>query len=498
MKQRLGFFCGIATTLFLAGCGTDWRASAIDDEDFAYRAIRDGHPAMVDPENPDFATKLEAAHKLAANLASKVDDPGGYFYALRAQTVGFEDEHLSVGFFQYLDRPRAWPGFAVALDGDAFVVARRDSDAAPPAGARLVSCDDQSVSEMVTERIRPFLGNWSLTGKRSGDAPYLLADTGNPFVQPPQHCRFESEQGLKDYPLNWEPLEREAFLAIFGEFEPAVETSTGIRTLEDGSLWIGVNSFDLFNPQQKQALENLGRTLLDQATQLQQAPTVVIDVRDNRGGSSEAGLDLASAIWGADYVRAMQPRIERVDWRASAANLASLQTILPRLREALGEQHPTVLRMQSLEQGMQQAQQSGRNYFSEPVDYPGGDPDAAPALQRRIFLLTNHACVSACLDFLDLILPIPGVIQVGAETSGDTRYLEVVTRTLPSEIGQIAFPTAVHRGRARADNASYRPCVRWGGSMADTAGLESWLLKLAAELPEDACGQAHADEMAAH
>ena len=472
----------------LAGCERDWREAAVKDEEYAYRTLRDNHPAMVDPANGEFSATLERAHAKASALAERVQTPAGYMYALRRLTIPFNDLHVGAGFYERFERSRGWPGFALGYENDQFVVKIRENKEAPPLGAQLISCDGRSVDEMLDARIRPFIGNWALPGKRPGDAPYLLANTGNPFVDLPKQCRFSAPAGERDYALEWVALDDAQFLARFDAFEPAVDNQTAWRQLDDGSIWISVASFDLFDPSKKSSLTALAAELKQQSTALGQAPSLTIDVRGNLGGSSEGGQLIASAIWGEDYVDQVRPRATRVDWRASEQNVEALTNMLPMLKTALGDNDQTFRRINAVEQGMQQALSQGDDYYAE-MQQAAADTNHQPLTKRTVFLLVDQACVSACLDFIDLLTQIPGVTLVGKQTSGDTRYLEVRAASLPSGLGQIAFPTAAHRGRLRADNQSYVPAHVWDGDISKTAELEGWLQDLASRLAESAHSQ---------
>ena len=75
---------------------------------------------------------------------------------------------------------------------------------------------------------------------------------------------------------------------------------------------------------------------------------------------------------------------------------------------------------------------------------------------------------------------LPGTQHVGRTTNADSVYMEARYIDLPSGIAHLGFPTKVYRNRPRGNNQPYVPHQSWKGSMADTAGLERWILSLPA------------------
>lgn len=470
------------SVLALQACGErDWQATATADVEHMFTTLRDSHPGPVDPNNPGFASALDANYARALALASEVEDEAGYFYALRAFTTPFQDAHLSVGFYRAIEREQAWPGFVVTGDGRDVTVVSRATDAAPPVGALLLGCDGQSITSMIETRVQPFIGNWSVASARAGDLPYLVIDSDNPFVPRLTACDFETADGRETYTLEWQPYTDEIATGIANRFEPRIENGVGLRWV--GNIaWISVGSLDVTNPETATDFATLQSALAEQADALVAADRIVIDLRGNLGGASEPGRALAASLFGADFIAATRPRITQVEWRASRANLDKLDLYLPMMETALGADAPVVARMQQIHAGMSHALETGDAYFSEPAE-------ARPAFERApmaldippVFVLTGRRCVSACLDLVDTLKATDRVTQIGQPTSGDTHYLEVITEDLPSGIAQLSFPTAVHRGRARADNAVHEPELVFNGDMQDLEALEAWVRDLEVE-----------------
>ena len=477
MNKTSMWLASMLALLVTAGCGRNWQEAAVGDVERMYTVVKADHPGAVDPGNPVFSAKIEAAYRGAIERARRVENAAGYLYAVRSFTVPFQDEHLAINFFKRMDRRMRYPGFVVSWVDERVVVVRRDDDDAPPLGAVLISCDGVPAAKMVTERIEPYIGNWALPSKRAGDAPFLLIDTANPFLPVPSQCVFSQGGVETESTLNWRNLSEDSLNEILAVFEPRVRTPIGIRKAAGGSIWISLGSLDVSNGETASAIQSLQADIRARRDEIAAAPRIVIDIRGNVGGSSEPGVEVAQALFGDAYVSTVRPRIESVDWRASSGNLAALDEYLPLMKRAFGAESPTYVRMSAVRAGMQEALSGGRPYFHEAITYAEAN-EATPVPHPPVYLLTDALCVSACLDFVDLMLRIDGVIQVGRATSGDTRYLEVRTERLPSGIAQLSLPAAAHRGRQRLDNEIHAPELIWKGDIADTAALETWIASL--------------------
>jgi hypothetical protein len=95
-----------------------------------------------------------------------------------------------------------------------------------------------------------------------------------------------------------------------------------------------------------------------------------------------------------------------------------------------------------------------------------------------VYVLTNGTCASACLDFADIALNMPGVVHIGAETGADGLLMEVRSMDLRSGRGSLSLPIKVVRGRARGNLESYTPDVSFDGPWTDEA-VRAWVLSLA-------------------
>jgi hypothetical protein len=207
---------------------------------------------------------------------------------------------------------------------------------------------------------------------------------------------------------------------------------------------------------------------------------VVIDVRGNTGGSSSWGARVASALWGEEYVRRITPEAEAVEWRISPDNLRYVRgSLLPlvhrRFPDDLAMQQHFDRVLAGMEAGLARRETMFR--LPRPSEAPRSDV-ASAEMNARVYFLTDAACVSACLDFADVILSIDGVTHVGRSTGADTSYMESRSTRLPSRQGQLTFAMKVYRGRRRGNNEAYQPELVYRGNLDDDGRLERWLRRL--------------------
>ena len=118
----------------------------------------------------------------------------------------------------------------------------------------------------------------------------------------------------------------------------------------------------------------------------------------------------------------------------------------------------------------------------------GINPPAArdPALATRpslfpatVALLSDGACASACLDFADEVLSMPGTTLLGADTGADGLLMEIRGAPLPSGLMSIAVPMKAYVNRKRGFLERYKADVTFGGPWTDEAVVR-WVVSLPA------------------
>ncbi|WP_415014520.1 S41 family peptidase [Brevundimonas sp.] len=466
----------------------DWSAALETDARAFHAAIADGHPGMHDPLNPLFAEQVDAALAEALERASLTRDAGGWWWGLRALVARFDDGHVQVGMTdQTWAAPTRWPGFLTLYRDGFHVVASRDGadPLAPPVGARLADCDGVAADDLAQRRVGVFRGRWFLAAQREQWSHWLFLDASNPWIERPATCRFHIEGRVRTFDLTWREISPGDLAERRQVMSRRLRPDFGLARLDDAAWHVVMPSFDGDPEGEVHArLSELLAELSEAQDDVRGAPFVVLDLRGNGGGSSHWSELVAQALWGPAWTAAHRPPAsEGVDWRASADNIAEIAAFRDQLA-ANGGDSDFIAWAERAVAGMSAARTADLPYWREEVglDVASADEPERPVnpinpVTGRVYVLTDAACASACLDAVDLWKAL-GAVQVGRETSADTLYMELRQVDLPSGLARAWVPMKVYRGRARGNNEPHRPAHVFDGDLSDDAALLAWIRAL--------------------
>ena len=163
----------------------------------------------------------------------------------------------------------------------------------------------------------------------------------------------------------------------------------------------------------------------------------------------------------------------QIAWRASEGNLAYWRTFT-REREARGADAGADAAFgQRVVQGLARAIEKKQPLWVETSR--GINPSVQRTATRpsvigaTVYLLSDGACASACLDFADRLLAMPGTRVVGAETNGDGLLMDIRTLQMPSGLTSIAVPQKIYLNRRRGHLERYRADTAYPGPWKDGA-----------------------------
>lgn len=471
-----------------------WQALTLRDLEAARTLLQSQTPIPFDTENPAYPQWLEAGYAEARTRAATVTDQAGAFYTVSAYLNGFNDPHIDLNAIADLP-PARWPGFIVSAKGGHAVVVHSDADGgvALPVGTEILDCDGQSLAALADARVFPFVLNARLPADRRRAVTRLFLDRGIPFAPAPARCTVREGGTTREATLAWRalPSPDTAFWQAYTNAGTGPGAEWGVSEPAPGVVWVGVPSFSA-GPDTAPKLKALVEDLTTRGDALRNARAIIIDTRGNGGGSSRWADDVAEAIFTRAVLRRAEARVPdrrtAVDWRPSPENVAYWH----QMREELQDQLSASDRMQlkSLISGLEDAVAEGRTVWRmgpKRVDASGGltglRPRDQPApFKARVLMLSNGSCVSACLDFADRVLMVPGVQLVGSATSGDGPYMEVRSEPLPSGLAQVTFPQKVYRGMGRGTLEYYPADIRYDGAW-DDASVRAWVLGLLDQAP---------------
>lgn len=484
--------CGVVSSALSACSGnlkepeSAWSTLAKSDVLALYEDLKSNHPGAVDTENPQFRVWLEEGKAKALAESKSISRFQGYQAVLRRYVAGFQDSHLNATFL-ITPKDIEWSGFLVKYNGDSYEVAyRSDSDDfqnLPQIGAILVGCEGKPADSIYEESVIPYRGVKNLDSYKYRLAPLIVVDDGNPFVSRPQECTFRTGLERKTIKLDWRADDYDRLMELVKKVTAGNPPSFEFVRLKDGGYWISLPRFWATGSGLK-ALQSVMSAAKENSASLKRAPYVVFDVRGNTGGSSEWGKQLAVSLWGEQFLERYKPDSSAIDHRASRVNIAHYEKMVDVLKERFGNGSESVNYFDDVLKGMKSAHSNGENYFRklETERRASDESDQGKSenpVRARVFFLTDASCNSACLDFADIVLSMPGVKHVGLPTSADTAYMEVRSRILPSGAVRVIVPTKVYRRKVRKNNEPYVPSDLWRGDISDTAALRKWISGLA-------------------
>jgi hypothetical protein len=444
----------------------EWRQAAIQDIEEAVRITLDNHPGPYDPANPGFRAKLESAKKEGLALAARADGAAGYTFAVIRFHAALDDGHAGMypDFDQALPADR-WPGFVAAWRGqDLYVYAAEDGG--PAAGSKIVACDGKPIQDLIRQNVFAFAGGADKPGHWWTRAAALFIDNGNPFITVPAHCEFVSNGKTSTHRLTWKARTEQA-RQWRKESYNGQTLDVGLTEPRPRLFWAAMPTFQP-DESQREAYRAMVREIGAHRQRFLDADAVVIDLRDNQGGSSVWSEQFAKALWGADRVeRRMNAWTagEEVWWRASKGNADYLASLV--------EKFTSEKQVESLEwakrksAGLRAALARGDTFFVEKDDTPAataGNVDAdrptdPPPFTKPVYVIVPGQCASACLDALDRFTRFSNTRLIGAPSSTDSTYMEVRYQKVHSGLATVIIPTKMYVNRPRANGQAYLPSI---------------------------------------
>lgn len=439
-----------------------WRQAAATDIQAAYQITLENHPGVHDPVNPQFAGNLAQARERGLALAARVVDVGGYVAALQLFNTQIHDGHAGVVPQQTVRTPWRTPGFLTAWRGDNLYVAAAEAGG-PPVGARVEACDGKPIAQLVESNVFAFtqrsdeLGHWWVYARD------VFVDKSNPFIILPSQCRFSAEGKSFAQTLSWRPITPEMQQWRDRSYNGAT-LPVGLTEPRAKLYWVAMPSF-----QPNEAQREAYRAMIAEVTQHRQryldADAVVIDLRNNQGGSSLWSRDFGMALWGESRFERrdkLRSAGEQVWWRTSDGNIAHVRFIVGMLKSQKQEDYAAEMTL--VADGMQAAQARGEKFFiDQPPPYEAvvaGDlPGDPPALTKPVYVIVPGQCASACLDALDYFTMFPNTKLIGAPSAADSTYMEVRMQPLASGLARVIVPNKVYVNRPRKSGQFYTPAI---------------------------------------
>ncbi|MCB9946412.1 MAG: hypothetical protein H6842_01140 [Rhodospirillaceae bacterium] len=476
----LAIACGIGPA---AGQEPDWPALARQDLQAIHDVLDRDHPGPV--IDPDFRRRLDGGLDSALARAGRVADITQYLYLLIEYANALPDAHLSV--WGNRQNPQwagvhrgatLYPGFVAAYRGGDILVGASLETGAPGTGLRLLGCGGDDAGGLAVANALRFQGDASLAADWVRAVPLMFLDQGQLDFRRPPSCRFLTAAGVEEIALHWRPVRFAAvqpFLAAAGFGDPP---PLGGLWIADDTLWISLPTLEPSGPA-VQAMDDL-RAMVAQAPA---GARIVFDLRGNAGGNSFLARGFAVALYGEPLVAWGEQRLysgipDAV--RASPGNRAHFQ----QFRDALGTTRPDdpglARYLDTLIAGIDAALAAGQPLadLGRPSKPVRTDPPPS-AHDGQVIVVIDGRVFSSALLFVDLLQAIDDVTLVGWPTRAHGLYGEIREVALPGGWAWVSVSTKAFLSRAGGGGA-VEPDIPWDGEIADTPGLQRWVLSLPA------------------
>ncbi len=180
----------------------------------------------------------------------------------------------------------------------------------------------------------------------------------------------------------------------------------------------------------KQLLDDEVAPYVDRRTQLD-GPASQVALHVTHQGLPVAGMRLLGALF--RQARPEDAAHAAAFWRVSDLAVLTHSAYRDGLRQVEGDSSASYRFTDDLLARMRDAPMGGQPWAQQPSDDSYvTTTEPGPPFTGKLIVVTDAYCVSACLDFIDLVKSVPGALHVGETTSADTVYLDVAQTKLPS------------------------------------------------------------------
>lgn len=463
---------------------SEWQKEARVDLEFIHKFISENHPGVLVSNDETFQSWLKIGQTEALRHLGNVHSERDYIYFLVNYLNGFKEQHIGIRPQKQLAPAFRWPGFSVMyLDGRVVVVtdilklkndgATQTSEVArearlnsfssanvPPPGAEIVSCDGNTVAQLLQNRVNPFRPDKRVEDLADilRESNILFLDMGDPFVRRSKKCAVSEQGKTREITLNWQPLPNQMAAEVFGDlFRGHAGHSIGLNRIGGNGLWVNLPTF---NVDQKTSV--LFQTLVANLKKAKSSKPkyIVFDLRGNTGGTVAYFSQIIKAIYGdriSDKIRRCDSRGIQVLRRTTPATIAAYAQKAEDTKREYGENSDIFGVLNGLKNQLDEAASQGHEYVGTPLEeirsplgeYKQGKDCVISPQERgdlpRPVVLFDYFCASACPMFMDGLDLFSDLIRLGQPSPLRDQYMESAEVELPSGLASLGFPTMYER-----------------------------------------------------
>lgn len=369
------------------------------------------HPGLHRYQTPvEFRARVDSLHQWFGEPRSR----GETYLALARLTAALRCSHTYLNFWNQSRETKQWllagadklPFTFVLDEGDRWVVLR---SAVPGGGVlpgdTILAINDRPTPQLIAELLPAVRGDGDNDGKRRSLLElqdrklHETMDALLPLVMPPSEggYRVTVRRGARDTTLSVTTISAAARKAAA---IPALPVRSNTELTFDGSIAIlRVDGFEF-----ESGWERFLRATFDQLRETK-STALVLDLRENEGGSDEGALQLLRHL-----IRAPLPL-------PTVRQVVAYETVSSSLRPFLQTWDNDFYDRR----GKVRARGDGRYELTGTSERPGVVQPMANPFVGRIAVLTGPVNSSASHTLIRLLRGQPGVTLVGAPTGGSLR-----------------------------------------------------------------------------
>lgn len=450
---------------------TNWREAAKSDLNFIYNTLKEDHPGYYNPKDSEFCDLLENSYRKSCDKLYEVSSFYDYAKLMCFFINKFEDVHLKV-VLNYEKHLVEWPGFIVKYLNGGFFIFDVDDNCSPK---KLLSWNGFSPEKYLKDFVipdkeggseLPRIGNPDIFASKVLSAPYMGIWDYNPWVEKPSYCIVENNGKKETINLEWQTIKRKKLMQKITFTLWGKRNSINTKKIDPKKVWISLPTFAPQSSDECNAIKNI----VNEMKSIKNAELIIFDLRGNRGGNLQWGIDILHTLFGPEYYHSqINKTFEKIDkgvfWRASRNNLNSIKkSFISCLEQKVSSS--MIDWFKKVVNGIESAIKHNKNYYFEEkqtffVNQFSSHQALVNPVRAKIVVITDSLNASASLSFMDLLKILTPIFQIGWPTSADTNYSEIQVQNFPSGLGSIYFPMKYYINRMRLPNTPYNPDYLW-------------------------------------
>ena len=470
-----------------------WQHRVEEDLKVIYKNIEFIHPGLSEIE---VASWHEKGYLLAKKKLGEIDNIEDASAVVKYYINGFKDIHVNSGHYKYCigcfvsnkfsfrfwqigpENP-SWAGYQLDNTYTVKYVSPSWDKKLPAVGDKLASCDGLSVKTIWESRILPYV-NHNTHSVNSTQKVINLFSMRFPSIFPLLNsqkwktCVFTSESDKKStsYDIKWASFDAENSKGFLINENM---NSRVVNVQSNGIIYIAIPSFS-FNEKEKQIFQD---RFLKRLQSIEEREATVIDLRFNTGGSSTRVFEIIESLV-PNHLRS-STTVEQISYNRFRITDELIDVLDKRLRKIAISQEQISYDQVMLERLVNVSKKALAENLSSIVFpvvstetfYSNFNNVRTKKFAKKIYILTDGRCASACVVFLKIMKELDNVIHIGEHPHMRTIYTDQISvRTKNNMKVNIPYRALTLLEASQPENLE--PDIKYEGNFADQEQLKTW------------------------